>query len=262
MEARSCAVCERIGERMKFAVLDLETTGHSQSDDILQIGLVLVSEELEVLQTFSTFVRPTVPIPAFITQLTGIDDAVVEDAPELQEVLVQLIPLLDDAVLIAHNVGFDAGFLNQALDRCGYHGFAGRRLDTIELLRILYPSITTYQLGAVTEMFGIEHESHHRADSDALATANLFIEIVQKLRQLPLLTLQRLSALINDGSDLSWFIAETLQRMEVRNVFEPAEYDYFNQFALKVREWTEEQPPRAESDNFSLGELSYEQYLA
>ncbi|MGO4541273.1 ATP-dependent DNA helicase DinG [Paenibacillus sp. 2TAB19] len=251
-----------MGERMKFAVLDLETTGHSQSDDILQIGLVLVSEELEVLQTFSTFVRPTVPIPAFITQLTGIDDAVVEDAPELQEVLVQLIPLLDDAVLIAHNVGFDAGFLNQALDRCGYHGFAGRRLDTIELLRILYPSITTYQLGAVTEMFGIEHESHHRADSDALATANLFIEIVQKLRQLPLLTLQRLSALINDGSDLSWFIAETLQRMEVRNVFEPAEYDYFNQFALKVREWTEEQPPRAESDNFSLGELSFEQYLA
>lgn len=245
---------------MKFAVLDLETTGHSHTDEILQVGLVIVTEELEVVETFSSFVRPAVPIPAFITQLTGIDDALVADAPDLQEVFVHLIPLLDDAVLVAHNVGFDAGFLNQALDAYGYHTFAGRRLDTIELLRILYPSITTYQLGAVTEMFGISHDHHHRADSDAMATALLFIEIVQKLRRLPLLTLQRLSSLIDDGSDLSWFIAETRQLMEIRSVFESNEYDYFNQFALKVKEWTDEQPPREESDE-PLGDLTFEQYL-
>ncbi|MBD2869697.1 ATP-dependent DNA helicase DinG [Paenibacillus arenilitoris] len=247
---------------MKFAVLDLETTGHGRSDDILQVGLVIVSEELDVIDTFSSYVRPNIPIPAFITQLTGIEESDVADAPELHEVLVRLIPLLDDAVLVAHNVGFDAGFLNQALDRCGYYPFAGRRLDTIELLRILYPTINTYQLGAVTELFGIEHDQHHRADSDAMATAHLLIESVNKLRNMPLLTLQRLSALIDDGSDLSWFIKETLQRMEFRVVFESNEYDYFNQFALKVKEWSDEEPPRADEGEEPLQGVAFEQYLA
>lgn len=248
---------------MKFAVLDLETTGHGSEDDILQVGLVIVSDELEIIDTFSSFVRPNIPIPAFITQLTGIDDTVVAKAPELNEVLVKLIPLLDDAVLVAHNVGFDAGFLNQALDRSGYHTFAGRRLDTIELLRILYPTITTYQLGAVSELFGIAHDQHHRADSDAMATALLFIETVKKLRKMPLLTLQRLSALIDDGSDLSWFIKRTQQKMEFHTVFESNEFDYFNQFALKAREWTDEQPPRSGSGNEEpLKDVAFDSYLA
>ncbi|MGM0880428.1 MAG: ATP-dependent DNA helicase DinG [Bacillota bacterium] len=248
---------------MKFAVLDLETTGHGSEDDILQVGLVIVSDELEIIDTFSSFVRPNIPIPAFITQLTGIDDTEVAEAPELNEVLVKLIPLLDDAVLVAHNVGFDAGFLNQALDRSGYHTFAGRRLDTIELLRILYPTITTYQLGAVSELFGIAHDQHHRADSDAMATALLFIETVKKLRKMPLLTLQRLSALIDDGSDLSWFIKLTQQKMEFHTVFESNEFDYFNQFALKAREWTDEQPPRSVSGNEEpLKDVAFDSYLA
>lgn len=248
---------------MKFAVLDLETTGHGSEDDILQVGLVIVSDELEIIDTFSSFVRPNIPIPAFITQLTGIDDTVVAEAPELNEVLVKLIPQLDDAVLVAHNVGFDAGFLNQALDRSGYHTFAGRRLDTIELLRILYPTITTYQLGAVSELFGIAHDQHHRADSDAMATALLFIETVKKLRKMPLLTLQRLSALIDDGSDLSWFIKLTQQKMEFHTVFESNEFDYFNQFALKAREWTDEQPPRSGSGNEEpLKDVAFDSYLA
>ncbi|RCW51070.1 ATP-dependent DNA helicase DinG [Paenibacillus prosopidis] len=248
---------------MKFAVLDLETTGHGSEDDILQVGLVIVSDELEIIDTFSSFVRPNIPIPAFITQLTGIDDTVVAEAPELNEVLVKLIPQLDDAVLVAHNVGFDAGFLNQALDRSGYHMFAGRRLDTIELLRILYPTITTYQLGAVSELFGITHDQHHRADSDAMATALLFIETVKKLRKMPLLTLQRLSALIDDGSDLSWFIKLTQQKMEFHTVFESNEFDYFNQFALKAREWTDEQPPRSGSGTEEpLKDVAFDSYLA
>lgn len=246
---------------MKFAILDLETTGHSATDDILQVGLVILDNELEVIQTFNTFVRPTIEIPAFITQLTGINEEMVADAPELDDVLMQMIPLLDDAVLVAHNVNFDAGFLNQALDRCGYHTFDGRRLDTIELLRILYPSITSYQLGAVSEMFGIKHEQHHRADSDAMATAQLFAESIRKLRNLPLLTLQRLSLLIDSNSDISWFIQLTLREVEQQTVFDSNAYNYFNQFALKVNEWTEEQPARNGHEDEPLKEVSFEQYL-
>ncbi|GGG58513.1 ATP-dependent DNA helicase DinG [Paenibacillus radicis (ex Gao et al. 2016)] len=246
---------------MKYAVLDLETTGHSISDEILQVGLVIVNDELDIVDSFNSFVRPTIEIPAFITQLTGIDAGLVADAPELDEVLMQLIPYLDDAVLVAHNVNFDAGFLNQALDRCGYHTFAGRRLDTIELLRILYPSITTYQLGAVSELFGITHDQHHRADSDAMATAKLFAESVRKLRRLPLLTLQRLSFLVDNGSDLSWFIALTLQQAEQQSAIDLNAYQYFNQFAMKAGEWTEEQPARTDSIEDALSDMSFEQYL-
>ncbi|WP_036582481.1 3'-5' exonuclease, partial [Paenibacillus darwinianus] len=190
---------------MKFAVLDLETTGHSGADDdIIQIGIVMLDEALDITGTYTSFVRPRVPVPPFITQLTGISDDDVHDAPELDDVLLDIIPILDDAVLVAHNVGFDAGFLNGALDRCGYVPFTGRRLDTLDLLRILYPSLTTYQLGAVTEAFAIAHEQHHRADSDAMATAIIFRMCVEKLRELPLLTLHRLAQFFEMQDDLGW----------------------------------------------------------
>ncbi|MEK3881413.1 ATP-dependent DNA helicase DinG [Paenibacillus sp. PL2-23] len=247
---------------MKFAVLDLETTGHGAEDDILQVGAVIVNEQLDIVETYSSFVKPTVPIPAFITGLTGITEETVKDAPELSDVLLELIPLLDDAVLVAHNVGFDAGFLNQALDRCGYMAFTGRRLDTVELLRIMYPSITTYQLGAVAEQFGIGEHRHHQADSDAMATALIFIQMTQKLRSMPLLTAQRLSALIDEGKDLHWYLKQNEAWIEQSTVFESAEYDYYRQFALKAKEWSDEKPPRQDGVRNPLEGVSFEQYLS
>lgn len=246
---------------MKFAVLDLETTGNSTSDEILQVGLVLLNDELEVIETFSSFVKPSIAIPPFITQLTGIDASMVEDAPASEDVLLQLIPLLDDAVLVAHNAGFDAGFLNQALDQAGYHTFTGRRLDTIDMLRFLFPSISTYQLGAVTELFGITHSNHHQADSDAMATAELFSLMVTKLRNLPLLTLQRLSLLLDNSTDLGWFIQLTTYEKEQQTTLDTDAYQYFNRFALKAQEWTDEKPARSEDDDNPLADLSFEQYL-
>jgi ATP-dependent DNA helicase DinG len=247
---------------MKYAVLDLETTGHSAEDDIIQVGIVIVSEEMAIVDTFSSFVKPSVPIPPFITQLTGIEEETVADAPELHDVLLKLIPLLDDAVLVAHNVGFDAGFLNGALEKCGYLPFAGRRLDTIELLRVLYPTITSYQLGVVAAAFGITHDHHHRADSDALATAHIFIEAVGKLRTLPLLTLQRLVALIDESRDLHWFLNVNLNLMERTVVFESNEVDYYRQFALKAREWNEEQPARTNGAGSAIPkDMNFEAYL-
>ncbi|REE94317.1 ATP-dependent DNA helicase DinG [Paenibacillus taihuensis] len=248
---------------MNYAVLDLETTGHGASDEMIQVGLVLLDEQMSVIRTYSTFVKPTIPIPPFITQLTGIDEAMVKDAPELEEVLLELIPLLDDAVLVAHNVSFDAGFLNAALDRSGYMPFDGRRLDTIDLLRILYPTLTTYQLGAVTELFGIEHDQHHRADSDALATAELFAECYRKLEGLPLLTLQRLASLLGDEiDDLGWFIGSVAQRKESITSIDLDAYHYFRQFAMKAGDWTDEEHPRSDEDNQSVADWTFPQFLA
>jgi len=225
---------------MKYAILDLETTGHSVLDQIIQIGLVVVSDELEIIDTFSTYVKPTVEIPLFISNLTGIQQADVQDAPDINDALLEVIPRMDDAVLVAHNVGFDANFLNHALDQCGYLPFSGRRLDTMELLRILFPSITSYQLGTAAEQLGIVHEQHHQADADAMATAEIFIQCVQKLRSLPLLTLQRLSSFFDESRDIGWFMKYNEGLVERGVIFEPAEFDYHRQFALKAKPWQEE----------------------
>ncbi|BBH20952.1 ATP-dependent helicase DinG [Paenibacillus baekrokdamisoli] len=248
---------------MNYAVLDLETTGHGAGDEMIQVGLVLLDESMQIVRTYHTFVKPTIPIPPFITQLTGIDASMVEDAPSVEDVLLELIPILDDAVLVAHNVGFDAGFLNMALDRSGYMPFAGRQLDTIDLLRVLYPSLTTYQLGAVTELFGIEHDHHHRADSDAKATAELFIECFKKLSSLPLLTLQRLSGLLSDEiDDLGWFVEQMAVHKETMTSIDTDAYVYFRQFAMKAGDWTEEQLPRGENGEADqVGEWSFHDFL-
>lgn len=248
---------------MKYAILDLETTGHSVLDQIIQIGLVIVSDELEIVDTFSTFVKPTVEIPPFITNLTGIGLADVQDAPDLNDALLEVIPRIDDAVLVAHNVGFDANFLNHALDQCGYLPFVGRRLDTMELLRILFPSITSYQLGTAAEQLGIVHEHHHQADADAMATAEIFIKCVQKLRSLPLLTLQRLSSFFDESRDIGWFMKYSEGLVEQAVLFDSADYDYHRQFALKAKPWQEETSVRElENANQYFDETtSFSQYI-
>ncbi|OXM16605.1 ATP-dependent DNA helicase DinG [Paenibacillus herberti] len=246
---------------MNYAVLDVETTGtNSGEDDLIQVGLVLMDEEFNVVKTLNSFVRPSVPIPPFITQLTGIDDAMVQDAPEPDDLMLEMIPLLDDAVLIGHNVSFDAGFLNMALDRAGYSPFTGRRLDTVEMLRLLFPSLSSYQLGAVSEQFGIRHDQHHRADSDAMATAILFSECVKKLRGLPLLTLQHFAAIIQD-TDLAWFLASELEARQLSTALDIDSHQYFRQIALRSGDWTEEEPPREDGSDNPLQDMSFEDYL-
>jgi len=249
---------------MNYAVLDLETTGNGAGDEIIQIGLVLLDEALQTVQTYSSFVKPSIPIPPFIAQLTGIDESMVKDAPAIDDVLLEVVPLLTDAVLVAHNVNFDAGFLNQALDRSGYMPFAGRQLDTIDLLRILFPMLTTYQLGAVTELFGIEHQNHHRADSDAIATGELFAICLNKLEQLPLLTLQRLASLLSDDSDdLGWFVQQIIVAREMTSSIDSDTYQYFRQFAMKTGDWTEEQPPRSEEwEEDEVSNWTFDQYMS
>ena len=245
---------------MNYAVLDLETTGTSGEDEIIQVGLVLMDEEFNVIQTLNSFVRPSISIPSFITGLTGIDDAMVEDAPEPDDLLLELIPLLNEAVLVGHNVNFDAGFLNMALDRAGYSPFDGRRLDTVELLRMLYPSLSSYQLGAVSEQFGIRHDQHHRADSDAMATAILLSECIKKLRSLPLLTLQRFVMMSTDN-DLGWFLREELTLKEMQSSIDMDSHRYYRQLAMKAGDWTEEEPPRDDGNIKPLDNVSFDDYL-
>lgn len=235
---------------MKFAVLDFETTGMSpEQDDIIQAGLAVLDDAGAVCSTYATLVRPGRPIPAEIVRITGIRDEDVREAPTVEDVLPDIVPLLQDAVLVGHNVGFDAGFLQAALDRSGYLPFAGRMIDTFALARIVYPTMASYSLEALTQSLGIGHDRPHQADSDALATADLFLAVLAKLKALPLLTLQRVAALFDpEASDIGWFLGGVLQEREANPLpeTEPALHHY-RQFAMRAGDWNEDDAARRQA---------------
>ncbi|MNB81825.1 hypothetical protein D3C75_286220 [compost metagenome] len=246
---------------MKFAVLDFETTGTQSVGEIIQVGLAIIEEDRSISRVYGSYVKPGGPIPPFITGLTGISDSDVADAPELEEMMMELVPLLDDVVLVGHNVAFDFHFLQNALDRCGYLPFQGRILDTIDFLKICFPSLSSYQLGAVSSHFGLTHERPHQADSDALATAMVLLRCLNELYELPLLTIQRLTELFSgEDSDLSWFFDGLLREREMETFQPEGELQFHRQLALAVGDWTELSPPREEGD-YPAEHMSFREYL-
>ncbi|SME97031.1 ATP-dependent DNA helicase DinG [Paenibacillus barengoltzii] len=247
---------------MKYAVLDFETTGNQSSDEIIQVGLAIIEPDRSISQVYRSFVKPGVPIPPFITGLTGITEEDVKDAPELDEVMVEMVPLLNDVVLVGHNVAFDFNYMQSALDKTGYLPFTGRILDTMDFLKILFPSLTSYQLGMVAAEFEVEHERPHQADSDALATALIFLKCLEECDRLPLLTLQRLADLFaGEDSDLGWFFDAMVQEKEREALPSEDGYVYYRQFALQVEDWLDIEAPRDSTERNPLENVTFEQFM-
>ncbi|MGZ9584078.1 ATP-dependent DNA helicase DinG [Paenibacillus marinisediminis] len=249
---------------MRFAVLDFETTGNQPGDEIIQIGLVILDDKLQIEQEYHTLVRPTIKIPEFIAQLTGIDDSMVKDAPDLDEAMTGMVPLLNDVVLVGHHVAFDYQFLRNALEQTGYLPFTGRILDTIEMLRILFPSLTSYQLGSVAQTFHIVHDRPHQADSDARATADIFVKCLEAINDLPLLTLQRIVELLGEEErDLGWMLQVLLEERErdVTRMAEDARALSYRQLVFNVDEWTDNQPPREGLSESPLQGVSFTSFM-
>jgi ATP-dependent DNA helicase DinG len=225
---------------MRFAVIDFETTGDHSGDEIIQIGLVMIEDEV-ITDQYSTLVKPNRTIPEFITQLTGISDEMVEHAPELEEAMIGLLPFLADSVLVAHNAAFDLGFLQRALAACGYKPFGGRVLDSIDLLRIMFPALPSLQLSMAASSLGIKHERPHQADSDAEVTAELWLRCLHRLKEMPLLVHQRLAAIFQyEISDLAWFLQDSCRNRELSTALDDPSVKAFRQFALNVEDWGEE----------------------
>lgn len=175
-----------------YIVFDLETTGFSSiKDKIIEIGAVKVVNG-EVVDRFSTFVNPKRPIPFEITQLTGITDEMVIESPDIETILPQFLEFAGDGVLVAHNAGFDVGFIEQ---NCRYQEIAPRfvYIDTVALARVLLPTLSRYKLNVVAKALGIPLENHHRAVDDAKATAEIFMKFVQMLREQNINTLKEVN---------------------------------------------------------------------
>ncbi|KRE98169.1 ATP-dependent DNA helicase DinG [Paenibacillus sp. Soil766] len=231
---------------MKFAVLDFETTGSQPGDEIIQVGLVII-DQFEITDRYTSLVNPGISIPSSITTLTGITNEMVADAPSLDQVMSDMFPLLFDCVLVAHQAAFDLSFLQRGLTRTGYPPFSGRVLDTMDLLRILFPSISSLQLSMVAALFGIDHERPHQADSDAEVTALIWIHCLDRLLGLPLLTVQRLNQIFENGNtDLGWFLDEICLYKESVTSVDMDTNRYFRQFTLNVTDWGDEDELRTE----------------
>ena len=175
-----------------YVVFDLETTGFSAiKDRIIEIGAVKVQNG-EIVDSFSTFVNPKRPIPFEITQLTSITDEMVMDSPDIETILPQFLEFVGDAVLVAHNAGFDVGFIEQ---NCRYQDIDPNfvYVDTVALARVLLPTLSKYKLNIVAKALDISLENHHRAVDDAGATAEIFVKFVQMLKDRNITTLKEMN---------------------------------------------------------------------
>lgn len=175
-----------------YVVFDLETTGFSPiQDKIIEIGAVKVERGV-ITERFSTFVNPKIPIPFKITQLTSITDDMVVDAETIDVVLPKFLDFIGDAVLVAHNAGFDVSFIEQ---NCRYQEIEREfiSLDTVALARGLLPTLSKYKLNVVAKALNISLENHHRAVDDAGATAEIFVRFVEMLKEREIDTLKELN---------------------------------------------------------------------
>ena len=179
-----------------FVALDLETTGlDSDRDTILEIGAVKFKGN-RVESEYASLVNPGRPISQFITNLTGITDSMVANAPTVRQVLPALEDFVGDAIIVGHNVKFDLDFLRkQRLFR------DHDQLDTYDLAAVLIPAAGRYSLGALGQALGVILPATHRALDDARVTHALFRKLFERALTLPL---DVLAEIVHIGQDISW----------------------------------------------------------
>ena len=189
-----------------FVVVDLETTGGSHtSSAITEIGAVKIRGG-EIIGEFQTLVNPESPIPAFITVLTGITDAMVIAAPKIGEALFSFLEFAgspEDTVLIAHNAPFDIGFLKAAALQCATPWPKFQVIDTARIARyvVTRDEAPNCKLGTLAAFFGASTNPDHRALSDARATVDVFHGILDRLGSFGVTTLEDLKTFSNRITD-------------------------------------------------------------
>lgn len=158
-----------------YVVLDTETTGlNAREGSIIEIGIVKV-EDYEVTDTYSSFINPGEPVTPFITELTGITDEMLAGAPTVRQVLPEVLAFIGTKPVIAHNAGFDIGFMTAACLKVLGGPFLNDYLDTVHMSRKLFPELPRHRLSDLVNRFGINTEVFHRALSDAADTQKCYV---------------------------------------------------------------------------------------
>jgi len=170
-------------EDATFSVLDVETTGLSPyTNSIIEIGIVKVKNG-EIIDSFSSFINPCRYIPPFITQLTGISNREVDDAPVWDDIYKDILAFIDDTIVTGHNLSFDYGFLRKEFHQVGVDYFKPHQLCTLRLAKIIYPLLKSRSLGNLAFHLGIKNIGAHRALSDAKTTAFILFKLLSNLKE-------------------------------------------------------------------------------
>ncbi|MBQ4259818.1 MAG: PolC-type DNA polymerase III [Lachnospiraceae bacterium] len=184
-----------------FVVFDVETTGFSPiKNKIIEIGAVKVSGG-EVVDRFSTFVNPHVPIPFEIEELTHISDAYVADAPDIKEVIEDFARFSEGCVFVAHNATFDMSFIREQYRQANLV-LEDTFVDTMNMARMLLPGQARHRLNDVAKTLKISLEGHHRAVHDAECTATIFLRFVKMLEEQGIVDLAGINAKAKMNVDL------------------------------------------------------------
>lgn len=188
----------------RYAVVDLETTGPKfrRGERIIQIGAVFVEND-QIVDRYATFVQPLIPIPKRITQLTGITQRDVANAPLFEDIASDLWQKLQGCTFVGHNVNFDFHFLRDTFLAVGYPKLNLPRIDTVELARVFVPTAESYHLQDICREVGVDLTHAHTANADAEATAELMLTLKARIQKLP-------AALMHEMTPyLSFLLCET-----------------------------------------------------
>lgn len=158
---------------MNYAIVDIETTGTSYMHGKITEVAILIHDGNQIIDEFSSLINPEQKIPYWITQLTGINNRMVEHAPKFYEVAAKIVEITEDCIFVAHNVSFDYNFIRQEFKSLGYD-YQREKLCTVKLSRKLISFKRSYSLGKLCQELNIPNLHPHRALGDAKATAFLF----------------------------------------------------------------------------------------
>ncbi len=188
-------VTEARGQSLQdsYVVFDIETTGFSpEINRIIEIGAVKVVGG-KIVDRFSTFVNPEVPIPFRIEELTHINDSMVVNAPKIETVLPEFLAFCEGSVMVAHNADFDVSFIMKKAQMLGLF-FQPTYVDTVAMARFLLPQLNRFKLDTVAKAVGVVLDNHHRAVDDAVCTAEIFVKFIEMLEQMGIVDLEQLNA--------------------------------------------------------------------
>mgnify|MGYP000459956100 FL=1 len=188
-----------------LVAIDIETTGLDPNNDaIIEIGAVRFNGT-RIEDEWSTLIHPGRPIPSFISQLTGITNDMVRNAPSIREVIADLARFVGDAPVLGHNVSFDLAFLNrQNLLRFN------QVVDTYELASVLLPNASRYNLGALGQALGILLPATHRALDDARVTHAVYLRLLDLAHQLPI---ELIAEFVRQSEPFEWGAAYTFREV-------------------------------------------------
>ncbi|MCF8010058.1 MAG: DEAD/DEAH box helicase family protein [Clostridiales bacterium] len=181
-----------------FIVCDLETTGiNPEKCNIIEVGIVKVNNS-EITDRFQSLIKPPGKLPVKIKRLTGIKDDMIYNSPSIEDISSDITNFIDNEYIVGHNISFDISFLEKNIGVSYPH-----YLDTLEIAKIIYPDAPGHRLSNLCNYIGIEYEDCHRALNDAVAAAELALNLINKIKKFKLATLIYLDKLLKQARS-SW----------------------------------------------------------